>query len=262
MSKNKNLKKGIDTTSLVMLIVFFVIIIGALVATGIAFANRKNTDEQQQGQGGYASDGNIDGAEHDEYSAIMNNLTHEQIATMFPDAQPGSTYSYVDENGNLQEITIPADYKNPNSKISVEDAVASSKYKFENYTDLADKFMEVCRDGDIDELYHLYFPGFLEAMRLNMEEVPTKEVFDANMSADMKRVTGFYEYEYGSPELDHSGTPGSYAAFIYSQANGGKQIPLNLSEFEDCVNLVTYIDDMYETNHFMAKLGGYWYLIV
>ena len=260
MSDYKTDKKRIDSTSLVMLIVFFAIIIGALVAIGVVVFNRQNGDKPQD-QGANASYVNIDGTA-DEYDEIMNNLTPEQIATMFPDAQPGSTYSYVDDDGNLKEITIPADYKNPNSSVSIEDAVASSKYKFENYTDLTDKFMEVCSEGNVDELYHLYFPGFLEDMRLNMEQVPTKEVFDANMSASMKRVTGFNEYEYGSPELSHAGSPGSYSAFIYGQVNGGKQIPLDLTKIEDCVNLVTYDDNMYESNHFMVKIGGYWYFIV
>ena len=78
----------------------------------------------------------------------------------------------------------------------------------------------------------------------------------------MKRITGAEEFEYGTPELAPTGTPASYASFIYSQANGGKQIPLDVTAIEDCVNLLAYIDNMYQTNHFMIKIGGYWYFIV
>lgn len=252
----KHKKSGLDKTSIIMIIVFFAIIVAAVVAIALTSNSRKNPVEE---------DGNkpssVDVDEYDDIDEAMDNLTDEEIKQMFPNAKPGETFTYVDEEGNYKTITIPSDYK-VDTTVSVTEAVASSKYKFENYTDLSDKFFEVCKAGDIDELYHLYFPGFLEGMRLNMEEVQEKEYFDSGLRSNMLRVTGFAEYEYGSPELSHAGTPASYASFIYSQVNGGKQFPFNAGLIEDCVGLVVYIDNMYETNHFMAKIGGYWYMIV
>lgn len=247
----KKEKLGLDKTSLIMIILFFAIIAAAFVAIVLA-SNGGNDDLNRN---------NNSTDEYDDIDKTMDNLTDEQIRQMFPDAQPGSTYQYVDDEGNFKTITIPSDYSTQ-KYISVEEAVASSKYKFENYTDLTDKFLEVCSDGDVDELYHLYYPGFLEEARLNMQEVQSKEVFDSGLSADMKRITGAEEFEYGTPELAPTGTPASYAAFIYSQVNGGKQIPLDVTAIEDCVNLLVYIDNMYQTNHFMIKIGGYWYFIV
>ena len=252
-----NKKSGLDKTSLIMLFVFFALILAALLAMVFGMKTN-NADETAANENVTATD------EYDSVDEAMDNLTNEEIKIMFPDAKAGDVRTYVDEDGNLKEYVIPDDYaaESEIEYIDVASAVASSKYKFESFTELTDKFMEVCEGGDVDELYHLYFPGFLEGMRLNMEEVQEKEFFDSGLRANMQRITGFDEYEYGSPELSHAGTPASYAAFIYSQVNNGKQLPLHSSEIEDCVGLVLYIDNMYETNHFMAKIGGYWYLIV
>ena len=250
-------KKGLDKTSVVMLIVFFAIIAVAVVAIILTSQSRNEplADEEKLPTAETVVD------EYDDIDKSMDNLTNEEIKQMFPNAKPGDIYTYVDGEGNFKTITIPSEYK-ADTTISIEEAVASSKYKFENYTDLSDKFLEVCKAGDINELYHLYFPGFLEGMRLNMEKVQEKDYFDEGLRQNMLRVTGFDEYEYGSPELSVMGTPASYASFIYGQANGGKQIPIDVSRIENCVALVVYLDNMYQTNHFMAKIEGYWYMIV
>ena len=135
-------------------------------------------------------------------------------------------------------------------------------YKFENFMDLSDKFLEACKNADVNEMYNLYYEGFLDGMRLNMQEAPSKEEFDEGLKENMLKVTGFDEYQYGCAELPPTQSPGSYAAYIYSMVNNGKEMPLSVSEIEDCVNLVVYLENAYKTNHFMAKIDGYWYFIV
>lgn len=136
------------------------------------------------------------------------------------------------------------------------------KVKYVSYTDLSDKFLELCKNGDIDGLYDLYYDDYLTKMRENMADAPSKEVFDRNIKAEMLRVTGFDEYEYGTPELPPTGTPMSYASFIYYQANNEKSLPVPDGSITDCVNLVVYIDGGYQTNHFMVQIDGYWYFLV
>ena len=246
-----NKKHGLDKTSMIMIAVFFglIVLFAAAFLIFYDFPSEAPKAEEQ------VTD------VYDSTDKIMDNLTDEQIKTMFPDAQPGSTYTYVDDEGNFKTVTIPGDYKAADKAASAKDVVAASKYKFENYTDLTDKFMEVCKAGDVKELYHLYYGDFFDGMRLNMEQVQTTQEFEAGIRSNMLSVTGFEEYEYGSMELPPSQSPASYAAFIFSQVNGGKTLPLSPDDIEDCVNLVVYINNMYQTNHFMAKIHGYWYFI-
>lgn len=136
------------------------------------------------------------------------------------------------------------------------------KTKYDNFMDLSDKFFEICKAGDIDSLYDLYYDGVLEGMRLNMEDVPSKETFDAGLKQNMLSVTGFEEYEYGSMELPPTQTPGQYASYIFAMVNNGASLPFSASEVENCVNLVVFINNTHSTNHFMVKIGGYWYLLV
>ncbi len=160
-------------------------------------------------------------------------------------------------NGGTEDVRP----ENENEQVQQE-VPAVAKPKFEKFTDLSDKFLEVCKAGDIEALYDLYYDGLLDETRLNMETVPTKEEFDAGLRSDMLSVTGFEEYEYGTVELPPTQSPGSYAAFIYNMANNGKTLPINDADIENCVNLVVYIDNMYQTNHFMVQVDGYWYFIV
>ena len=136
------------------------------------------------------------------------------------------------------------------------------KAVFDDYMELSDKFLEVCRAGDVEAMYQLYYGDLLEEMRLNMEETPSKAEFDSKLRSDMLMVTGFEEYEYGSVELPPTQSPGSYAAFIYSMANNGADIPIDINTIENCVNLVVYINNQYQTNHFMVQIDGYWYFVV
>lgn len=249
-------KNRLDKTSIVMIVIFAVLILGSAVGLAVASGRGKVEENNAQNEAIDISDIVSENAPDTD-----TTLTPEDIKQIIPDAVPGATYTYID-NGVVKTVTMPLDEETAEQKKTTAETVASSKYKFEKYTDLTDKFMEVCRAGDIDELYYLYYGDFLEGMRLNMEQVPSKAQFDAGLKSNMLSVTGFDEYEYGSVEMPPTQSPGSYANFIYSQVNGGKTLPLSDADIEDCVNLTVYINNMYQTNHFMAKINGYWYLIV
>ena len=238
-------KKRLDKTSIIMTVIFSVIILGA--AAGLIFAavsgNNSNTDNDAQ----VIDVSDVEGAGE-------GILTAEDILKIVPNAAPGSTYSYFDDDGNIRSVTIPEDV--------VSDSVdVSDKYRFTEYTDLSDKFLEICKEGNIDELYRLYYSDFLEQGRLSMDPVPTKEAFDAGIRSNMLSVTGFDEYEYGCVEMPPTQSPGAYAAQIYYNMYG-KTLPISTSSVENCVDLLVYIDNMYQTHHFMVQIDGYWYFIV
>ena len=240
-------KNGLDKTSILMIVIFVVIVAGAVAGVILWKSPDKNEIPEEPVM--------IDSKEVQEHKNDEGLLTLEDIMTIVPNAEPGSAYTYFDDNGEMQTIVIPEDYKPEKTK-------TPSKYKFEKFEDLSDKFFEVCKSGDVDELYNLYYDGLLEGMRLNMQEVPDKETFDRGLRENMLAVTGFEEYEYGSVELPPTQSPGSYASYIYGMVNNGKTLPFSPSQVENCVNLLVYIDNMYQTNHFMVQIDGLWYLIV
>ncbi len=146
--------------------------------------------------------------------------------------------------------------------VQEQEEAEEPELKFENYVDLTDKFMECCKNGDVESLYGLYYDDGLTKMRLNMAEAVDKETFDKNIKTEMSRITGFDEYEYGCPELPPTSSPETYASYIYYQANNQKELQLNGAYVENCVNLVVYIDGGYQTNHFMIQVDGLWYFLV
>ncbi len=240
-------KTGLDKTSIVMIMIFSVLVLASAACFIFAAVNANNAA---------AADGAeiIDASEVE--GAGEGLLTAEDILKIVPNATPGSTYSYFDDDGNLRSVTVPEDMDVKSEQVDLSD-----KYKFTEFTELSDKFLEVCRAGDIDELYKLYYSDFLDHGRLSMEPVPTKEEFDAGLKTNMLSITGFDEYEYGCVEMPPTQSPGVYAAQIYYNMYG-KSLPISTSSIENCVDLLVYIDNMYQTHHFMVQIDGYWYFIV
>jgi len=240
-------KTKLDRTSVIMTVIFTVLVLAAAAGFIFAAVDRHNADA-------------VDDAEIIDVSEIEGAgeglLTAEDILKIVPNAEPGSTYSYFDDDGNIRSVTIPE-----NTDVTSDRADLSDKYKFTEFTDLSDKFLEVCRAGDIDELYKLYYSDFLEHGRLSMDPVPSKEAFDAGLKSNMLSITGFDEYEYGCVEMPPTQSAGAYAAQIYYNMYG-KKLPIPTSNIENCVDLLVYIDNMYQTHHFMVQIDGYWYFIV
>lgn len=240
-------KTGLDKTSIIMMAVFCVLIVAS--AAGLIFTAVNQKNEAEADGSNIVDVSEVEGAGE-------GLLTAEDILKIVPGAEPGSTYSYFDDDGNLRSVTIPADMDTSSATVDLSD-----KYQFTEYTDLSDKFLEVCKMGDIDELYKLYYSDFLDHGRQSMDPVPSKTEFDAGLKSNMLTVTGFDEYEYGCVELPPTQSPGAYAAQIYHNVYG-TSLPIPTSDVENCVNLVVYINNMYQTNHFMVQIDGYWYFII
>lgn len=251
-------KNRLDKTSIVMITVFAVLIIGSAVGFGFA-ANRtsqqNNVPEENQTAETPAEDITEIVTEMQSENK-EGSLSVEDIMKAIPNAVPGNTYTYYDD-GEMYSITIPADYKG-----EAETPDVPSKYQFENYTDLTDKFMEACKEGDVDTLYDIYYDDFLNMTRENMDPVPEKEMFDANIRNEMLNIVDFEEFEFGGPELLATQSPGSYVAYIYYQANNKHDLPLKDSDIQNCVDLRVYTSNGGFTDHMMAQIGGYWYFIV
>lgn len=253
-----NKKNGFDKISIIMITIFAVLVIGSAIGFGFA-ANRtsqqNNADAQTQQTEAPAEDITDIVAEMQSENG-EGSLTVEDVMKAVPNATPGSTYTYYDD-GEMYTITIPADYNAEAQKKEV-----AAKFQFEEYTDLTDKFMEICKEGDVDTLYDLYYDDYLAKMRENMAEVPDKKIFDANLKNEMLNIVDFEEFEYGGSELLAIQSPGSYVAYIYYQVNNQKDLPLSDSDVQDCVDLRVYLSNGGYTDHMMAKIDGYWYLIV
>jgi len=134
--------------------------------------------------------------------------------------------------------------------------------KFTEYTDLTDRFMEYCENGNLEGMYSLYYDDMLTKTYQRISDKVSKEEFDAGIKAEMESVYSYEEFEYGCPEMPAMSSPLSYVNQLMSYS-GGDPLELTDDRVTNCVNLRVYkYDTAYPSDHMMACIDGYWYFVV
>ena len=131
--------------------------------------------------------------------------------------------------------------------------------KYNTAEELAEKFMEVSRAGDIEGMHKLYYNDMLAKFHETISDKVSREEFDALISEEMK---GFVDYElfmYGGAELLPSAPPAYYVNYFYYLSTG-TEANLNDDLISDCANIRVY-SALKKTDHMLAKVDGSWYVI-
>lgn len=165
-----------------------------------------------------------------------------------------------DENKNVvdaQDVDLQ-DLLNKEENEKEEESV-----KYESIQALSDAFMDICKRGDADAMYALYYDNLLEK---RVEEMCTDEesrkMYDANFASEMATVADFDEFEYGSTDLPPTMTAYQYVYTFYSSATDGGELPVTEDRIDNCADLRVYREDGTYRDHMMARIDGYWYLVV
>lgn len=136
--------------------------------------------------------------------------------------------------------------------------VRPTDVKYETYEELGDRFMEICRQGDTEAMYGLYYKDLLSERVA--ESGASKEEFDAVMKENMEHISYFEEYPYGEGDLIMN-SPAGYVNELYYRAND-KAFPYSDVNISDCVDLRAYFPNGAYIDFMMANIDGYWYAVV
>ena len=171
------------------------------------------------------------------------------FAVLIVGGMAGMVVSMLTRTNGMNEDTV--------SQVNLEETAAVEKY--ETYEELADRFFEICKTGDIDSLYGLYYNDSL-TLRQEKSNV-SKEVFDNNLKSYMVEIMYFDEYPYGSSELMDIKSPKDYVNelnFLSCQ----EAYPFNNVNIQDCVALHGYLPDGTPIDFILAKIDNLWYMAV
>lgn len=179
--------------------------------------------------------------------------------------------------GGIAAILIASQSRNANNEVQPEAAVpeydisetepvqeelvaeeTDAEERYETYEELADRFMQICEEGDTEAMYGLYYKDLLSE-RVS-ESTAAKEEFDAVMKDNMLHITYFEEYPYGEGDLIMN-TPAGYVNELYYRANE-KSFPYTDVEISDCVDLRAYFANGAYIDFMLANIEGYWYAVV
>ena len=143
-------------------------------------------------------------------------------------------------------------------EVREEEIIKEEVPLYKNYEDLADRFIEICKEGDTEAMYGLYYDDLLTKRREEMNA--PKSEFDAVMLDNMQHIDGFEEYRYGEGELIMN-TPAQYVNQIFYKANG-KAFPYTDIYIDDVVDLRAYFENGAYIDFMLARIDGFWYMVV
>ena len=143
---------------------------------------------------------------------------------------------------------------------SQSSGVVHGDYKFTEYTELSDKFMEFCENGDVDGMFSLYYDNGLMKTYERMKDKLTLDQFKSLIKEEMATVYSFEEMEYGSEDMPEISSPLSYVnQFLYRA--GLEPLQLTENQVTDCANLRVYKNGGYPSDYILACIDGFWYLV-
>jgi hypothetical protein len=139
-----------------------------------------------------------------------------------------------------------------------EEIIEEETPLYKNYEELADRFIEICRAGDTEAMYGLYYDDLLTKRREEMGA--PKQEYDSIMLENMQHITDFEEYRYGEGELIMN-TPAQYVNQFFYRANE-KAFPYTDVVIDDFVDLRAYFSNGAYIDFMLAKIDGFWYMVV
>lgn len=143
------------------------------------------------------------------------------------------------------------------------DSEEQKEVKYESIEALSDSFMEICKNGDVEGMYALYYDDMLKKISSETYTGENAEkMLQASLVSEMATIVDFDEYEYGSTDLPPTMTAYQYVATFYSGATNGGELDIDADRIDNCADLRVYRNDGTYRDHMMARIDGYWYLIV
>ena len=144
---------------------------------------------------------------------------------------------------------------------NAENAETQQSVSFASDEELAEKFMEVCEQGDVEKMYALYYNDMLGATYERIKENDSKEDFDATLKEEMRTISRYELYKYGGEELTASVSPLYYVDYMH-YSSSGEDTGLTDEQVTDCSVLRVYKDNSAYSDHMLAKIDGEWYVTI
>lgn len=135
----------------------------------------------------------------------------------------------------------------------------SDSNSYSSAAELADAFLETCKDKDIEKMYGLYYDDMLNATYDRIKDKVSKESFEAMIIDEMGTINEYKLYEYGCEELPSTVSPLYYVNYIHYGATGS-DTDFEESSVTDCANLRVYKTDGSFSDHMLAEIDGSWYV--
>ena len=142
-----------------------------------------------------------------------------------------------------------------------ESAEIQQNGSFATDEELADKFMEICKEGDVEKMYALYYNDMLGETYERIKENVSKEDFDAALKEEMLTISSCELYKYGGEELTASVSPLYYVDYMHYRSSG-EDTGLTDEQVTDCSVLRVYKDNSSYSDHMLAKIDGEWYVTI
>ncbi len=141
--------------------------------------------------------------------------------------------------------------------------VKSNKAVYETSEAIINSFLQICKDGDIEKMYDIYYDDFLTKMLEDSQSGMDKETFDGLLKEEMQSIQNSQVYRYGSLELLDNVSPFHYVNYHYSMIYG-KDIPLENGDelVTDCTVLRVYMNDGSYGDHVFIEIDGHWFAAI
>ena len=156
-------------------------------------------------------------------------------------------YQFGNKNGETDDMASGAEIEETEEPVM-----------YETYEEISDRFIEICRAGDVEAMYDLYYMDLLTE-RCNESGV-TKEEFDRAVRDNMAHIKDFEEYRYGEGELIMN-SPAGYLNELFLRAYGSA-FPYSKADVQDFVDLRAYFENGAFIDFMLAQIDGYWYAVV
>ncbi len=131
--------------------------------------------------------------------------------------------------------------------------------KKEAVVEFAEKFIDISKSGNIEEMYELYYDDMLNQTYERVKHNLTKEQFDSMIKEEMISITDYELIEYGSEEMPATVPALDYVDYLY-YINTGSETSLTEEMVTSCAKLCVDTQNGY-SEHIIAEINGEWYLI-
>lgn len=150
------------------------------------------------------------------------------------------------------------DSENANGEIEQTEEKRETKYSTAD--ELAEEFMNVCKDGDVEKMYGLYYDDMLSDTYERVKDKLSKEDFDSLLADEMKTISDYAVFEYGSDDLPATVSPLYYVNYMHYGMTGS-DTELTEQQLTNCAVLRVFKPDNSQSDHMLAEIDGSWYVI-
>lgn len=147
-----------------------------------------------------------------------------------------------------------------NSGSDAEQTAESQDTAYKTADELAEEFMNICSDGDVEKMYGLYYDDMLSDTYERVKDKLSKEDFDSLLADEMKTLSDYTVFEYGSEDLPSNVSPLYYVNYMHYGMTG-EDTEFTEQQLTNCAVLRVYKPDNSQSDHMLAEIDGSWYVI-